>query len=256
VSRRARLVLLVIGLLGLAAIVSNAVRVLPPPGHHQGAYAATLVMNAVAERHATDVVFAVNFDYRGFDTLGEELILYVSVLGVGVLLRRQAGDDGDSCEDDARSLAKTSDAVRLLAVGLVGFTVVFGLYICTHGQISPGGGFQGGVILATAPLVVYLAAEPRTFARLAPEWLVHLLESLGAAGYVAMGALAFISGRAFLTNVLPLGTSGDVLSSGTIAAINAMVGLEVAAGFVSLLLVFVEEALARRLKAQEEEESR
>src|SRR5207248_1487676 len=114
--------------------------------------------------HATDVVAAVNFDYRALDTLGEELILFASVVGVAVLLRKQADEREEPASEEADCMARRcappmSDAVRTLAVGLVPFTVAFGVYLTSHGVPTPGGGFQGGVVLASAPLVLYVASD-------------------------------------------------------------------------------------------------
>jgi multicomponent Na+:H+ antiporter subunit B len=135
--------------------------------------------------------------------------------------------------------------VRVLGVWLVPLTMSFGLYMVSHGSVSPGGGFQGGVVLATAPLVVYLCATTKTFLRIAPPWLSKAGEATGAMGYVLIGCLGVLAGKKFLENVLPLGTPGAAWSSGTILFLNATVGLAVAAGFVELLSVFVEEVLRR-----------
>jgi multicomponent Na+:H+ antiporter subunit B len=229
-------------------------RGLPAFGSYQGPYGYVLNQVAVAERHATDVVSAINFDYRGFDTLGEEFILFASVAGAVLLLRREKDEeDSDDAEDrEPRRVAlPTSSAVRMFGVALVGLTVGFGLYMISHGAVSPGGGFQGGVILATAPLAVYLAAEARTFKRIVPKNLTEVSEASGAAGYVLVGLLGLLVGRTFLENVLPLGTPGEIDGGGTIQALNIIVGIEVAAGFVVLLTAFIEETLLRRLRREQ-----
>ena len=64
---------------------------LPPWGSYRGPYGDVLSNVAVYERHATDVVNAINYDYRGFDTLGEEFILFTAVVGVMMLLRPEEG---------------------------------------------------------------------------------------------------------------------------------------------------------------------
>jgi len=243
---RLRLVLFAAGALGLGAAYLAAARGLPPVGGYSGAYGEVLNAVSVGERHATDVVSAVNFDYRGLDTLGEEFILFASVLGVATILRKQAGDEEDPEEPawQARR-APDSDAVRVLGVWLVPLTVSFGLYMISHGAVSPGGGFQGGVVLATAPLVIYLCATAKTFLRIAPPWLTKAAEAIGAGGYVVIGCLGVLAGKQFLENVLPLGTPGAAWSSGTILFLNLTVGIAVAAGFVELLAVFIEEVLRR-----------
>lgn len=243
---RLRLVLFAAGALGLGAAYLAAARGLPPVGGYSGAYGEVLNAVSVGERHATDVVAAVNFDYRGLDTLGEEFILFASVLGVATILRKQAGDEEDPEEPawQARR-APDSDAVRVLGVWLVPLTVSFGLYMISHGAVSPGGGFQGGVVLATAPLVIYLCATAKTFLRIAPPWLTKAVEAIGAGGYVVIGCLGVLAGKRFLENMLPLGTPGAAWSSGTILFLNLTVGIAVAAGFVELLAIFIEEVLRR-----------
>jgi multicomponent Na+:H+ antiporter subunit B len=228
---------------------------LPLLGGYEGAYGTTLNEVAVRERHATDVVSAVNFDYRGFDTLGEEFILFSAVVGVAALLRKQRDEreehPGD--EESRRRHGKwprAGDAVRATAAGLAILGVTFGGYVVAHGTPTPGGGFQGGVVLATAPLVVYIASGPGTFRRIAPEALVTATEGAGAAGYVLAGVLGLALGGAFLANVLPLGAPGAAVSGGTIFALNVTVGVEVAAAFVLLLLLFERGALELHKKGE------
>ncbi len=230
---------------------------LPPFGHYKGPYGDVLNQVAVYERHATDVVTAVNFDYRGFDTLGEEFILFISVVGCTLLLRVQKKErkdegGGDDKKDEAaeRHAPQPSEALKVMALALIGPLVVFGIYIVTHGQLTPGGGFQGGVILATAPLQVYLAGDLKTFKRITSHTLVEVSEAAGALGYALIGLIAIIFGLQFLQNFLPLGNTGAINSSGTIALISISVGLEVAAGFVLLLHAFLEQTLEIHLRRQ------
>jgi multicomponent Na+:H+ antiporter subunit B len=208
------------------------------------------VLNAVAvgERKATNVVAAVTFDYRGVDTMGEEFILFAAVVGVAIVLRAQRGETEQPPDEDAadRRAPGTSNAVRVLGLALLGPVVLFGIYVVAHGHLTPGGGFQGGVVLATAALVVYLSGEYVTLRRVRPVALIDLSEGTGAAGYVAVGFLGVAAGTAFLENVLPLGQPGSLLSAGTIPLINATVGLEVAGGFVLLLSEFLEQTLVVR----------
>ncbi len=230
---------------------------LPPFGHSKGPYGDVLNQVAVYERHATDVVTAVNFDYRGFDTLGEEFILFISVVGCTLLLRVQEEErkdegDGDDQKDEAaeRHAPQPSEAMKVLTLALIGPLVVFGVYIVTHGQLTPGGGFQGGVILATAPLLVYLAGDLKTFKRITSHTLVEVSEAAGALGYALIGLVGIMLGLQFLQNFLPLGKTGAINSSGTIALISISVGLEVAAGFVLLLHAFLEQTLEISLRRQ------
>jgi len=249
-SDRARRIIFFVGALPLAALLVLACLRLPPSGRGGSSYGDVINGAAADERHAADAVTAVNFDYRAFDTLGEEFILFTSVMGVVLLLRRSSEDDTEDDTDDKsanRQAPPTSDAVRALGLALVGLTVSFGLYIVTHGQVSPGGGFQGGVIIATGWMVLYLAGNAQTYCRLASPSLFEAVEALGAASYALVGAGALVAGMAYLANYVPLGpTPSTVRSGGTIALLSVAVGIEVSAGFIVLISTFLKEALAER----------
>ena len=256
-KRRGRLIFFLLSAAAFAGVYLWGLRGLPAVGHYRGPYGDVLNRVATYERHVTDIVTAVNFDYRGFDTLGEEFILFMSVIGGSVLLRRQREEDKSEHRDDnladespERQAPQPSDAVRVLTLGLVGPLVVFGLYIVAHGQLTPGGGFQGGVILATAPLLVYLAGDLKKFKQITSHTLVEVGEAVGAGGYLGIGLAGLIMGGAYLRNVAALGQTGNINSGGTIALINLATGLEVAAGFVLLLYAFLEQTLEIRLRGE------
>jgi multicomponent Na+:H+ antiporter subunit B len=221
---------------------------LPTFGHYRGPYGDILNRVSVPERHVTDVVTAVNFDYRGVDTMGEEFIFFAAVLGVAIILRAQRDERRGHVEDYAtgRAVPPTSDAVRVLGLGLTPPTVLFSIYIVVHGHLTPGGGFQGGVILATGVLLIYLAGEFDDLHGLYTETTLERVEAIGGGGYVTIGLLGLIAGSAFLDNVLPLGSTGKVFSAGTVPVINVLVGLEIAAGFILLLTVFLHQTLVLR----------
>ncbi|HSB76181.1 MAG TPA: MnhB domain-containing protein [Terriglobales bacterium] len=253
-KRRARVVFFLFAAAAFAGVYLWGLRGLPAVGHYRGPYGDVLNRVATYERHVTDIVTAVNFDYRGFDTLGEEFILFMSVIGGTVLLRRQRleekseGKDEQIDQSPERQAPEASDATRVLTLGLVGPLVVFGLYIVAHGQLTPGGGFQGGVVLATAPLLVYLAGDLKKFKHITSHTLVEVAEAAGAGAYLAIGFAGLILGGTFLRNVAALGTTGMINSGGTIALFNLATGLEVAAGFVLLLYAFLEQTLEIRLR--------
>ena len=86
-SRTVRLSLFAFSAAGLTALLLWSVAGLADFGHYPGPYGYALNRVVPSERHVSNVVSAVVFDYRGVDTLGEEFILFSSVLGVALLLR-------------------------------------------------------------------------------------------------------------------------------------------------------------------------
>ncbi len=220
---------------------------MPAWGDYRGPYGDQISQLAVYERHATDAVNAINYDYRGFDTLGEEFILFTAVVGVMLLLRRD--QDGNPQHIKELDTAKVPDrpalsaTVRTLTQPAVLVTVVFGFYIGLHGQLTPGGGFQAGVILATASLLIYIAENTETFKRITSHTAIELVEAIGAGSYALIGVAALFLGVPLLTNILPLGKTGDVFSAGTIALISAMVGVEVTAAFLLVIYTYLQEII-------------
>ncbi len=256
-NRRVRRWFFLICACAIFGLFVSAVRQMPTFGHYRGPYGDILNRETVYERHITDVVTAVNFDWRGIDTLGEESILFLSVIGTLVLLRKPSSEVNDSHDENdtadkrkGREIPLPSAATRVATLGLVGPLVVFGLYIVAHGHLTPGGGFQGGVILATAPLLVYLAGDLKSFKRIANHETVQIGEALGLLGFLILGLPGMIRGGAYLRNVLPLGTSGHVFSGGMIAPINVCTGVAVSAGLVAVTYVFLEHTLETRLRGR------
>jgi multicomponent Na+:H+ antiporter subunit B len=217
---------------------------MPAWGDYRGPYGDAIARVVVYERHATDVVNAINYDYRGFDTLGEEFILFTAAVGVMMLLRREESAQGGiktrsvGTVDDETKLSMTVRAVCMPAL-LV--PVVFGLYIALHGQLTPGGGFQGGVILAGAPILIYICQDTKAFRRITSHAVVEVIEAIGAGSYALIGLSPLLFGLPLLTNILPLGKTGDVFSSGTIALISACVGVEVTAAFLIVTYTYLQE---------------
>ena len=108
------------------------------------------------------MVSAINFEYRGFDTVGEEFILFTAAAGMSVVLRKLRGEReqlaGRHAGARAGSLPPTSEPSGCVS-GACRPGRAVGWWLASHAQANPSGGFQGGVILATAFLLVYLSGE-------------------------------------------------------------------------------------------------
>lgn len=247
-SRVWRAVVFVAGAVGIAVLFAVACRPLPGPSPVRNRYAQAINSRVYAQRNVTDAVTAVNFDYRGFDTIGEEFILFVSVLG-SISLLRMTSEEPEKLLPDAAEESRNvpaSDAISLWILVMIAPKVLFGIYIVTHGQLTPGGGFQGGVILATAALMLYVGESFVVFRKVVSWTLAELAEAAGAGGFLLIGMLGWIGGQPFLTNVLPLGKTHELTSGGTMPLISLATGLEVTAGFVLLLFAFLQETLTVR----------
>jgi multicomponent Na+:H+ antiporter subunit B len=139
-----------------------------------------------------------------------------------------------------------SDATR--GVGAVAVAVVFvlGLNVVAHGFITPGGGFQGGVVLASSFALLFLAIEYDAYHSLMPTSIAEPIESFGAGAYVGLGLISFAFGLAFLQNFMEFGVFGRLSSGGSAILVNWSSGLAVAGGFLVLFAEYLQEDMAVR----------
>lgn len=187
-------------------------------------------------RHTTNVVMGTNFDVRAVDTMGEEFILYAAIVGVTLLLR----DDARSRRVERNTARFPSDAVRLVGVVMIGGGLLVALWLQAFGYITPGGGFQGGVLFAGAILLLYLVGSHRDYRPFRNERVLDPIEGLGAGGYVVVGLAALASGLAFLTNLFGFGKTGTLLSGGSIALLNWASAIAVTVAMIILFAEFLE----------------
>jgi multicomponent Na+:H+ antiporter subunit B len=243
VTERARTILYVASaLIGFAAFMYGAVR-MEPFGSFTGPYTQRVLRDAVAQRHVYNAPTAVNFDYRGMDTLCEEFIFFTSVLGVVVFFsgsKSPTERHPEPFDDDPYDRRKTG-ALRWFATGVAAFIAALAMDIGGHGQLTPGGGFQGGAIFGGAFACIYLGIGVGPFLKTASQERFDPLEAFGALAFAATGVAGLIAAGAFLTNILPLGITGATVSGGTIYLLSCAVFVEIACGFAVLLAVFLKQ---------------
>ena len=242
-SPRIRLLVFLFGCLCLLPAVVHVAGHMPQFGAHPLPYGEAINADAPSQRHVTNMVSAVNFDYRGFDTLGEEFMLLCAVTGATMLLRGSRGEQLSARPGrvQGRPILPRSDAIVLICRLYGTLTLLFGLYIALHAMTTPGGGFQGGVIIASGTVLIFLGEGYRGWRKLMRSELLDALEGGGAVLYAICGFASMAMGQPFLQNILPLGTSGDVFSGGLMLLENAGVTCAVAGGFAVLFLEFLEE---------------
>jgi multicomponent Na+:H+ antiporter subunit B len=226
----------VVGILGVLAIL-----VLPAFGGPAHAYRDAAVPAAVA--HGTsNAVSSINFDLRGLDTFGEETIFLTSVVVIAVVLRSAS----DETEQRKKSAGRPLDSTVFGGLLFFPIILIVGLDVVTHGHLTPGGGFQGGVILGTGIHLLYVAGTYRLLERVRPVRPFEWSEAIGAGAFACLGISGLLLGASFLANVIPVGSFGTLFSAGTVPLLNGVVGVEVASGVVVLLSKFFEQAITVR----------
>lgn len=244
-SHRARCSLFLVAGAGLLAVLVIGFHGLQPFGDVHSVYLRVIKHVELGARHATDYVTSLNFDIRAFDTLGEEFILFAAVTGVVLVFRgmHEEMEEEPRRDEDADRFGGGSEALQALSVSLIALATVLGVYLALHGAITPGGGFQAGVVLAGGPVAVMLGGRYLLLARMAPDWVLELLESSGACGYALIGLGGLVFGGVYLENFLPYGTAGQLISAGTMLPISVAIGMEVAGGLLIASMEFLEQAL-------------
>ena len=120
------------------------------------------------------------------------------------------------------------------------FALTFGLYVILFGTVSPGGGFQGGVIVASGVLLLYLGYGYNNTKHAINSEVLRVNEALGASLYVILGLLGIAFGANFCRNVFyNIGQVGDLISAGTITFMGYSVGYKVLCGVGFLLILML-----------------
>jgi multicomponent Na+:H+ antiporter subunit B len=185
----------------------------------------------IKETGAVNIVTSVVVNYRCFDTLGEVTVLFIAAIGLGAVLTASGRE----------KMRKTEPASLFLYTGcrlLFPLILVFGTYIFIHGHLTPGGGFQGGAIIASGFLLIYLGCRERRISRIAS----NLAESLGGLIFVVIGLLGLVFGGYFLSNFLPKGTANTLFSAGVIPIIYIAIGFKVGSELASIIDNLIEES--------------
>lgn len=181
------------------------------------------------ESGAANMVTSIVVDYRSFDTLGEVTVLFVSALGVSFVL-------GSSKKRKGFGFAP-SFLLKYGAKFVFPIVLVVGVYVFVHGHLTPGGGFPGGSMIASAMLLLYLAEEEFQSA-------IHgfkILEGIAGSIYVLIGLVGLGIGGYFLLNFLPTGILGTLFSAGVIPLVYVAIGLKVGAELTGLISNFHAE---------------
>jgi len=191
-----------------------------------GEVASHYIRHGIEENRGANLVTSVIVNYRGFDTLGEVTVLFLSVAGAGFVLRRRDGLTPMVARPSSEIL---QTGARMLFAPLI----VFGAYIFVHGHLSPGGGFQGGAVVASAVMLLLLADRDHKL----PHGFMSWLESVAGFAFVLVGLAGLMVAGSFLSNqgVLPLGTWNRLFSGGVIPVIYILVGLKVGTELSALL---------------------
>jgi multicomponent Na+:H+ antiporter subunit B len=187
-----------------------------------------------------NVVTAVLGSYRGYDTLGEVIVVFVAAVGVlfllgdGVTLRRPA----PRADRDPQLVALRAHPIpQVVGRLLIPFILLFGLYVQFHGEYGPGGGFQAGALIAASIILYALLEGEKAALNVIPPGVLAALLAGGGLLYGAVGIAGMVLGSNFLDySVLAVNpVSGQQIG---ILLIEAGVGITVTGALLSIFHAF------------------
>jgi len=183
--------------------------------------------NTPEKLSVANVITAIVVNYRGFDTLGEVSVLFLAAMGLGSILyhRPKKGEVEEAILKPSSQLIQAGSKLIFPAI------LVLGAYVFIHGHLTPGGGFQGGAIIATGFLLMMMAYKDYKVSHNILTWV----ESLAGVTFAGIGIWGLIVSQSFLENTLPLGVLNNLFSGGIIPIIYIAVGFKVAAELTGVL---------------------
>jgi multicomponent K+:H+ antiporter subunit A len=210
--------------------------------------------NAYSGAGGRNAVNVILVDFRGFDTLGEITVVAIVALAVVALLRgfqppteavRMSSSD-EIQETPAPAVRKFMLIPGLIIQLMFPLVVLFGLHLFLRGHDLPGGGFAGGVVIAAAILLLYMALGVRrveTRLRIVPgRWM-----GAGLLIAVLAGVGSMVAGKPFLTSAFTYLRIGDLPPLPMASALIFDVGvLLLVVGASAVMLVAIAHQSHRR----------
>jgi len=235
------------------------------------------IEKGIEETGAVNFVAGMILDYRAFDTFGESNVLFAATICVMVLLMVQTPkpkkyfhkkrglidseikksektskktENGVMAEnkayyDDLKDtrefepiVVKNDIILKTIAKFAVPFILIFGIYVILNGHLSPGGGFSGGAIVGSGFILASVAFGFDVMERFINKKSAGMITFISLLVYCLAKSYSFFTGANHLESGIPLGTPGNILSSGLILILNICVGMVVACtmySFFSLL---------------------
>ena len=204
-----------------------------PASLHVSPYYITQTLH---DTNVPNMVTSVLADYRGFDTMFETAVIFTAGLAVIAILRRLQKDmPFVPPEPYIISEGYPDTIIRFIARQLVPFIQLFALYVVAHGHHSPGGGFQGGVILGASFILLAISYDFKLVLGIMNERWNVLLGNVGVLIYAGIGFLCLLLGANFLdysmlSKVLPA-------TDKIMARSHGMLGIEIGVAIAVMAIV-------------------
>lgn len=204
-------------------------------------------VNEVTERYieqglyeagTLNIVTGLVLFYRAFDTFGESTVLFLAASVVLVLLRTDTPQQKMFFSLDTDLTAKKDLILQKISLILVPSLIYFGLYIILNGHLSPGGGFSGGSVIGAGFILFEASFGHHRVQRILNNKSITAIRVIALFTYGGCVSYWFLTGANGIESAVPLGTLGNILSSGLILVINLVVGIVVACTMYTFYVMF------------------
>ncbi|WP_160719429.1 MnhB domain-containing protein [Isachenkonia alkalipeptolytica] len=195
----------------------------------------TVIHRGYDETASKNLVAAILLDYRLFDSIFEAGILLISAAGV-LYMSRSSGFSKPFPRAKEAAVPKDSDSILAVSRILYPFMLLFGFYIIVFGDLSPGGGFQGGVILATARLISVYIPE-KASENTDP---LNRLEKILFLCLLILGFISLFTRGTPFTNFFS-GSVDPEFRRLFLVLLNLLIGLKVSSGLTIIFIRFIKE---------------
>ncbi len=180
------------------------------------------IEKAYEQTQVPNLVTAVLADYRGFDTMFETAVIFCAGLACFLLLRdfkgrkerfyrhvptgvilhvkdsKKALQVGKDFEHIDKDWVPSDLIIKTVCRILIPFIQIYALYVIAHGDFSPGGGFQGGVIFGSSLILLAISYDLKTLVRRIKEKVLGIYAAVGVLIYVGIGVICMLMGKNFL----------------------------------------------------------
>ncbi len=180
------------------------------------------IEHIIEETQVPNLVTAVLADYRGFDTMFETAVVFCAGLAcflllrdfrpkkerfyrhspTGIILHVKNPDKilktGKEFEYMDKDWVPSDLIIKTVCRILIPFIQIYALYVVAHGDFSPGGGFQGGVIFGSSLILLAISYNLKTLIRRIKEKVLGIYAAVGVLVYVGIAAICMLFGKNFL----------------------------------------------------------
>lgn len=230
-----------------------------PASSHVSPY---YIEHTMTDTSVPNVVTAVLADYRSYDTMFEVIVIFTAGivcifllrtfkttipesrtyrhLPTGITLRIKKGgkapDESDHFERIDSVWIPYNFVVRTTCRMIIPFVQVFGLYVIAHGHYSPGGGFQGGVILGASFVLFAIGFDLRSAIKQMGERITAFMCALGVLIYAGTGILCMF----FKSNFLDYSALAGLLGTDPVTArSHGILIVEIGVGMAVMAVIII-----------------